>query len=259
MNVKFRMPRFGQMLSGKSMLRELLMTTLGTTISIVLTFGTAAWLDHRKQEKNRRQTAMMVLSNIEDFAQNMRYLDSTLVACGSTLTRIAELPRDSVLRLNEKESDAFLRAVFGSVLLQRDKTAENIFTNDISTWREVGNMRFISSVGECYSFINDIEKNYRVQLDRKNELRQRFIEELDYEKMTGGECVAAILDMKGAKLFIDDFTGGFIPYFESSINALLRFNDNNMALIGVTREELVEFVKAEEKRDINILQSETRF
>ena len=73
----------------------------------------------------------------------------------------------------------------------------------------MGNLRFISNVGECYSFINDIEKNYRIQLDRKNELRQHFIEEYDYEKMTDGECVAAILDMKGDKFFIDDFTEVF--------------------------------------------------
>ena len=129
----------------------------------------------------------------------------------------------------------------------RDKTAENIFTNDISTWRDVGNLRFISNVGECYSFINDIEKNYRIQLDRKNELRQHFIEEYDYEKMTDGECVATILDMKGVKFFIDDFTEGFVPYFESCIDHLSKFNSNNMALIGVTREELTEFIKAGEQ------------
>lgn len=247
MNVKIKMPKFGRDQTGRGWLKELLMTTLGTTISIVLTFGTSAWLDHRQQIKNRRQTAMMVLSNIEDFVWNMRYIDSTLVKYDSTLTRIAALPRDSVLRLNENESQAFMEAVFTSTLLQRDKTAENIFTNDISTWRDVGNLRFISNVGECYSFINDIEKNYRIQLDRKNELRQHFIEEYDYEKMTGGECVAAILDMKGGKFFIDDFTEGFVPYFESCIDHLSKFNSNNMALIGVTREELTEFIKAGEQ------------
>ena len=247
MNVKIKMPKFGRDQTGRGWLKELLMTFLGTTISIVLTFGTAAWLDHRQQIKNRRQTAMMVLSNIEDFVWNMRYIDSILVKYDSTLTRIAALPRDSVLRLNEDESQAFLEAVFTNTLLQRDKTAENIFTNDISTWRDVGNLWFISNVGGCYSFINDIEKNYRIQLDRKNELRQHFIEEYDYEKMTDGECVAVILDMKGAKFFIDDFTHGFVPYFESCIDNLLEFNSNNMAIIGVTREEVMEFIKAEEQ------------
>ena len=247
MNVKFKMPKFGRDQTGRGWLKELLMTTLGTTISIVLTFGTSAWLDHRQQIKNRRQTAMMVLSNIEDFVWNMRYIDSTLVKYDSTLTRIAALPRDSVLRLNEDESQAFLEAVFTNTLLQRDKTAENIFTNDISTWRDVGNLRFISNVGECYSFINDIEKNYRIQLDRKGEISQHFMEECDYENMTAGECVAAILDIKGAKVLIDDFTGSFVHYFERSIDDLLQYNRNNMRLIGVTREEVMNFIKAANK------------
>lgn len=243
MNVKFRMPKFGQTHNVKSMLRELLMTTLGTTISIVLTFGTAAWLEHRQQVKNRRQTAMMVIANIDDFAENMHRIDSTLVEWSAALTRIDALPRDSVLRLSDDEANDFFRAIGGGVLLQRDKTAENIFTNDISTWRDVGNLRFISSVGECYSFINDIEKNYRIQLDRKNELIRRLMEEYDYENMTSGECVAAILDMKGAKFFIDDFTRSFVLYFERSIDDLLQFNSENMRLIGVTREEVADFIK----------------
>lgn len=247
MNVKFRMPKFGQTHNAKSMLRELLMTTLGTTISIVLTFGTAAWLELRQQVKNRRQTAMMVIANIEDFAQNMRYVDSTLVEWYSTLTRIAALPRDSVLRLNDDEARAFFTAIGGGVLLQRDKTAENIFTNDISTWRDVGNLQFIRNVGECYSFINDIEKNYRIQLDRKGEISQRFMEEYDYENMTAGECVAATLDMKSAKYFIADFTGSFVHYFGRSIDDLLRYNSDNMQLIGVTREEVMNFIRAEEQ------------
>jgi hypothetical protein len=52
--------------------------------------------------------------------------------------------------------------------------------------------------------------------------------------------------MKGAKLFIDDFTGGFVPYFESSIENVLEINSNNMAIIGVTREELKDFIRAQE-------------
>ena len=247
MNVKFRMPRYGLVNNMSGMVRELLMTPLGTTISIILTFGTAAWLEHRQQIKSRRQTAMMVIANIEDFAQNMRYVDSTLVKWDSTLTRIAALPRDSVLRLNDDEANAFFAAIGGGVLLQRDKTAENIFTNDISTWRDVGNLYFIRNVGECYSFINDIEKNYRIQLDRKGEITQHFMEECDYENMTAGECVAAILDIKGAKVLIDDFTGSFVHYFERSIDDLLQYNRNNMQLIGVTREEVMNFIKAANK------------
>ena len=249
MNVKFKMPKFGRDLTGKGWLNELLMTFLGTTISIVLTFGTAAWLDHRQQIKNRRQTAMMVIANIEDFVQNMRNVDAMLVEWDSTLTRITKLSRDSVLRLNDDEVDAFFAAIASGVLLQRDRTAENIFTNDISTWRDVGNLRFIRNVGECYSFINDIEKNYKIQLDRKNKFAQRYMEDYyNNSEMTGGECVATELDMKDTKYFIADFTCSFVHYFEGCIDDLLQYNRENMQLIGVTREEVMEFIKAGEQR-----------
>ena len=247
MNAKFKMPKFGRDLTVKGWFKEVLMTFLGTTISIVLTFGTAAWLDHRQQIKNRRQTAMMVIANIEEFAQNMRNLDSTLVEWDSTLVRISTLSRDSVLRLNDDEVQAFFSAIAVGVLLQRDKTAENIFTNDISTWRDVSNLRFIRNVGECYSFINDIEKNYRIQLDRKSKFYQRYMENYYNSEMTGGECVATELDMKDTKYFIADFTGSYVHYFERSIDDLLQYNRENMQLIGVTHEEVMEFIKAGEQ------------
>ena len=49
------MPKLWNNPSAKGMLRELLLTTLATTISIILTFGTAAYLEHRQQEKNHQQ------------------------------------------------------------------------------------------------------------------------------------------------------------------------------------------------------------
>ena len=41
MNVKFKMPKFDRQLTGKGWWKELALTFIATTISIVLTFGTA--------------------------------------------------------------------------------------------------------------------------------------------------------------------------------------------------------------------------
>ena len=65
MNVKFKMPKFGRNLTGKGWLKELLMTTLATTISIVLTFGTAAYLEDRQTVKARRMMAMTIINDID--------------------------------------------------------------------------------------------------------------------------------------------------------------------------------------------------
>ena len=96
MNVKFKMPKFGRKLTGSSMLRELLLTTLATTISIVLTFGTAAFLEHKQQEKNRRQITLMVISDIYDFARVMERADTAylipVASKAGMMTRNSAIP-----------------------------------------------------------------------------------------------------------------------------------------------------------------------
>jgi len=65
MNVKFKLPKFGRKLTGGGMVKELLLTTLATTISIVLTFGTAHFVEQRQTAQAQRQTAMMLIHDID--------------------------------------------------------------------------------------------------------------------------------------------------------------------------------------------------
>ena len=41
------------------------LTTVATTISIVLTFGTSAWLENREEEQVRRVLAMTIINDID--------------------------------------------------------------------------------------------------------------------------------------------------------------------------------------------------
>ena len=66
MNVKFKMPKFGRKLTGGGMAKELLLTTLGTTISIILTFGTAHFIEQREKEQARRMLAMTIINDIDE-------------------------------------------------------------------------------------------------------------------------------------------------------------------------------------------------
>lgn len=59
----------------KSWVKDLLMAFAGTTLSIVLTFGTSAFIDHVKRNKDRRMTALMVLSNIESSVRSLEESD----------------------------------------------------------------------------------------------------------------------------------------------------------------------------------------
>lgn len=52
MNINNKMSRYGQKLIKKVWWKDLLMTFIGITFSIVLTFGTAAWMDNSKKKIN---------------------------------------------------------------------------------------------------------------------------------------------------------------------------------------------------------------
>lgn len=66
MKINFRAFRIGKMKRGQSLLKDMAMTVIATTISIILTFGSSSIIDKNQREKNRRQTVMMVIHDIEE-------------------------------------------------------------------------------------------------------------------------------------------------------------------------------------------------
>ena len=54
------------------MLKEMAMTIIATTISIILTFGSSSIIEKRQKEKNRRQTVMMVIHDIEENVKQLK-------------------------------------------------------------------------------------------------------------------------------------------------------------------------------------------
>ena len=51
--------------------KDFVVAILATTVSIVLTFGTSKLVERSNQKKERRLTALMVMSSIESFARNI--------------------------------------------------------------------------------------------------------------------------------------------------------------------------------------------
>ena len=86
MNIKFKMPKFGRKLTGSSMTKELLLTILGTTISIVLTFGTAHLIERRQAEQARKLMAMTIINDMDDtMATVQRILEAEEEGYGVTI------------------------------------------------------------------------------------------------------------------------------------------------------------------------------
>ena len=72
MNVKVKMPNFRKPKKNSSVTKELLMSVIGTTISIVLTFGTAYLIENHQRKAEGRDIAMMVVHDIDQYAEIFR-------------------------------------------------------------------------------------------------------------------------------------------------------------------------------------------
>jgi len=242
MNIKFKMPKFGRKMNGGSMAKELLLTTLATSISIVLTFGTAMWLEHQQKEKNRRQTALMVISDIYVFQCDLQMYYEYFMKWKADIEELKSLSPDSILRLTDEDIERFAVAVEAPMSFTRDKTAENIFTSDISTWRDVGNYQFIRLVGHSYSLIADIEKNFKAKMDERGINNKNFETNFDTENMSEAEQLIAYMKQKEVKRCIDDFCNGFCPYINNSIDEVKQYVEACMELMSISNDELNEFI-----------------
>ncbi|MCR5316438.1 MAG: hypothetical protein K6E52_11130 [Bacteroidaceae bacterium] len=72
MDEKSKMANFWQKQKGKGWLKDLLITILGTSIGVGLTFTADRLVDSHKQEAARRETAIMAVCDIDEIVQGLK-------------------------------------------------------------------------------------------------------------------------------------------------------------------------------------------
>lgn len=243
MNMKFKMPQLGHKLKESSMLKELLLTILATTISIVLTFGTARWMEHLQKVKNRRQITLMVISDIYDFARVMERADTALLKpWKESLLEMKAMSRDSIIMLDDEEVlQNYWNALGQGAMLPRDHTAQNLFSSDISIWRDVDNYNFVKYVGKCYYLIDATNNNFDTEIRRKTDNYQLFLKDID--QIPDSLQLATFFEMPEVKSFIEEYTQNFVPYFEETIKDLDYAVEHSCEMMGISQNELKEFMK----------------
>ena len=89
MNVKVHTPKNLKM---GSTMKQFLLSLVATTISIVLTFGTAAWLDGKKKEEAKCEMVLMILYDLAGSIEQAENCDSLLREGFAQQVAVAENP-----------------------------------------------------------------------------------------------------------------------------------------------------------------------
>ncbi|MBQ1701113.1 MAG: hypothetical protein II023_04530, partial [Prevotella sp.] len=140
MNIKLHTPKSLKMGSGMGSMKQFLLSILATTVSIALTFGTAAILDGKKKQKEKREIVMMVMYDMYGSLQTMKEAEAITHQLLDIQIKIAE---------DTTKFETLRYQGLGQIpMADYTEATERIFSTSIETINTVGNVLFTEKVSE---------------------------------------------------------------------------------------------------------------
>ena len=151
MNVKVKMPKFGKPGKGNSWTKELLMSVIGTTISIVLTFGTAYLIEQKQRKVEGREIAMMVIHDIDLYAKSFREYAKEETKNHDLAMYVME-HIDNIEKFPNDTINSLINYIFTAegVESRVDDSIEKTFQSNQEIWRSIDAPPFIDMAREFF-------------------------------------------------------------------------------------------------------------
>lgn len=266
MNIKFRMPHIGQKGKSGSVVRELLLTTIATTISIVLTFGGSAYFEQKKKKSDARLMAMMVIHDMENTALLLRQASEQAVQQAEPAHYVWE----NFYRLDDIGEDTLKLAL--SYIVEEssehkqfplDEASEKIFLSSQETWKNIDNPGFIDAVQHFYverhqifNFINS-SPSFRKPISSEEDFRvlANCKDPMHWFRLSLLDRLREFLPRNDVQLYLTYSYGrqgalkNYARNFEQAITKC-KF------MMGITDEELDAYVKSQEQAGYSPKESE---
>lgn len=142
MNIKLHTPKSLKSGSGMGSLKQFLLSLFATSVSIALTFGTAAIIDYKKKQSEKQEIVMMVMYDMYNSIMSVENADSIIRQSMDIQRQIADEPT-----LFDQLRFQIMRH---TPMLEYTETTERIFSSSIETINTVGNVLFTENVAEFY-------------------------------------------------------------------------------------------------------------
>ena len=217
---------------------------LGTTISLIVTIVAAQILERNHRAKDRRLSAMMVMSNIESYAQILESAYDFIEHADTVSAWLLNLPLTKVDSLDQDSLLSLMDEVMYIPIFVYDKTAEGIFSDDIETWKNMGNFQFIDNVGKCFSNMHSIEEEWTAFSEEMDKVRDAVL--YHPEQYPGNSWGSKYLNNPVFRQILRNFHN-MRCWLQNKIEMTRYHNYVNMVTIGITEQELLEFIEMREK------------
>lgn len=166
MNVKLHTPKTLKEGSGLSSAKQFLLSLIATTVSIILTFGTAAIIDHHKKEAAKKEMVMMVINDYDKTIAILEKADSSLRLTSSMQQELAIHPE----RFDSLRSRLPMTLTW--LFDDYTETTEKIFTTSIETFNTIGDVNFVNEVSSFYQARHEYREKLYDKLKEGMETRE---------------------------------------------------------------------------------------
>lgn len=244
MNVKFRMPKLWGEKKYTGTLKELVLTTIATSISIILTFGTSAWLNQRETEQARKMLAMTIINDIDRSLDVVRKRIEAEERGHGIACYVIE-NKDRLESIGEDTLSIFFNYVTFTSFdsdMEFKTMNETILNSTQDSWRTLNDRKFLNNVQEFY--------NARAVLEQQSKnwiyFKKPITEEEEYDMFMSGQFESTA-DMcrwlLGCKRLMS-----YMNFVSSRLNIYLKFlqftnlNEENKFLMNITEEDMENFV-----------------
>ena len=229
--------------------KSFLTSVLGTTISILLTFGTSALVESREKANTQRQTAMMVIHDIdkcidqmEEMAKNEEERNNAVQYILAHLDQITSLPEDTLkLAINMLADYDGNHTIF-------DNAKENIFKSSQDIWSNLDNMAFIDNMEKFYRERKEIESIILKSPIFTNPITFDEWSQILIDSKANNYSIdyAAFLKEKlkdrKVQFYIDNSTAR-TRFYRECAQKWRNISDRNKFIMNISDEELAEYIK----------------
>lgn len=257
MKVKVKMPRLRRTPKFTAIFKELMLSTIATTISIILTFGTAQYLEHRQKKADARLMVMMVIHDMDNTAKQLREAGEENIKQAEFALYVWE----NFARLDSIEEDTMKQAIAyiveESSALQEyplDEASEKIFLSSQDSWKNINNPGLIDAVQhfyverhQFYDYVNSApefkkpigsDENFKFMANCKNIMH--------YFRLSLIDRLREFLPRNDVQLYLQ------LPISRQSAlknyaSHIEQTSTKCKFMMGITDQELDEYVKSQEQ------------
>ena len=226
-----------------------LTSVMGTTISIILTFGTSALVERKVKADVQRQTAMMVIHDIdvcvdqmEEMAKEEEKRNNAVQYVLAHLDQIASLPMDTL------QLAMFMLSNYDDNYTIFNNAKENIFKSSQDIWSNLDNMAFIDNMEQFYRERREVAAVMVTDPAVKRPLTYEECCQMRYNYAANeyeiDNAVVLKEKLKDPKVkFHIDFSPGRTRFYRQYAQRWRDISDRNKFIMNISDEELADYIK----------------